>query len=127
MFAIKFKKRPMLVFLFRKPNKSNILDFDSAEADVEIDVPQNSLSCLDGLPSPEQAIGRSCLNPKLFKVFRYSKEMEQTDLDWTRLSFGGIFATSTWERFERQANSDPDFMAGEDESIDQNAFEGLRG
>ena len=130
MFAIKLKNNPMLVFLFRKPDESSVLDLDSAVDDAEIDVGANSFLWPEGTPAPMLAVGQSSVIRKQFKVFRRPEEMEHTDFNWTRLYFGGIFAPSTWDRFERQANSDPYFMvppSEADQEIEQTAVGRERG
>ena len=116
----------MLVFLFEKPSESYALDLDSAVDDVEIDAAANSFLWPDNTPAPMLAIGQSRENRKHYKVFRYPEEMEKTDFDWTHLYFGGIFAASSWERFEQYAKSEPYFTEVPDEPIEQDAVGGSR-
>lgn len=96
MFAVTIEPLPSVFFLADRPGQGPW----KVEEDIDLDLPAGFDLWHEGTPSPEQVVCVSTSDPKHFKVFRYTRDIDPEQFIPTGRSFGGFFSRKAWERFQ---------------------------
>ena len=69
------------------------------EEGVGLDIPSNLELRPSGEPGPEHVLCVSHSDPKHYKLFKFSRDIDPTEFKPTGKSFGGVFSKPAWEKF----------------------------
>jgi hypothetical protein len=104
MYAVTLEPLNSVYFLAERPGDGPW----TVEEGVDLDLASGYDVWHEGSPCPEQVVGVSTSDPKLYKVFKYSRDMNPDDFKSTGKTFGGFFSKRSWERFKSKL---PGFLA----------------
>jgi hypothetical protein len=95
MYAVTIEPLNAIVFLVERPES----DRWEIQEGVELDIPANYAEWPSGEERPEQVLCASTSNPKHYKVFKFSREIDRTEFRPTGKNFGGVYSRTAGERF----------------------------
>ncbi len=102
MYAVTIEPLRGVYFLETLPDsvrtKAAEDDHWKVEEGVELDLPLNFGTWSEGAEPPEQVLCRSVSDPKLYKIFKYRRDIDPAEFQPTGKHFAGIHARSTWDR-----------------------------
>jgi hypothetical protein len=64
-----------------------------------VEVPEDLYLWPEGTIAPEQMLCRSTIDPKVFKVFKYNRDIDRSQFVPTGPNYGGVYSREMWERF----------------------------
>jgi len=97
MYALTIGPLQTMVFLSEPPEN----DHWEVQDGVQIDIPANYSDRPEGADVPEQILCVSTFEPKRYKVFKSSRDIDPAEFQQTGMSFGGVFSRTAWERFAK--------------------------
>ncbi len=107
MYAVTTDRLNAIHFLSERPQGEGL----KIQEGVGLDIPSNLELWPSGEPGPEQVLCVSLSDPKHYKLFKFSRDIDPTEFEPTGKSFGGVFSKTAWERFWRvlstKESSDP--------------------
>jgi hypothetical protein len=72
------------------------------EEGVSLDVPPKYLEWPEGTERPQQLLCVSSSDPRHYKVFRYTRDIDREAFRETGRNFGGLYSQKTWGRFVQE-------------------------
>ena len=66
-----------------------------------VEVSEDLSSWPEGAEAPDQTLCRSKSDPKVYRLFKYDREIDRSEYMPTGTVFGGIYSKEMWERFAR--------------------------
>jgi hypothetical protein len=104
MYAVTIEPIESIYFLSERPEGERWEAIQKntkvkVEEGVGIEIPTNVNLWPDGAECPEQVLCRSTSDPKQFKIFKYTREINRNEFVPTGKNFGGAYSAKSWERF----------------------------
>jgi hypothetical protein len=96
MYKVTVEPMNSLYFLADRPEGTEW----PVEEGVGLDIPANYDLWPEGSQAPEQILCVSTSDPKHYKLFKYSSDINPNEFTPTGMSFGGVFSSSSWKRFQ---------------------------
>jgi hypothetical protein len=66
-----------------------------------VEVPEDLSLWPEGTIAPDQTLCRSTTDPKVYRVFKYDREIDRSEFAPTGTVYGGVYSPEMWERFTR--------------------------
>jgi hypothetical protein len=95
MYAVTLEPLNSVYFLADRPGDGPW----TVDEGVELDLTPQCDIWLEGSPRPEQEVTVSVSDPKHYKIFKYSRDIDPELFRPTGKRFGGIFSKRVWEKF----------------------------
>jgi hypothetical protein len=95
MYAVTIEPLNSVFFLTDDPGEGPW----AVEGGAQLDIPSNYDLRPKGAPPPEQVVCVSTSDPKHFKIFKYSRDINPSEFRPTGKSFGGLLSKRTWQSF----------------------------
>jgi hypothetical protein len=82
-----------------------------------VEVPEDLYLWPEGTIAPQQTLCRSMTDPKVYRVFKYDKDIDRSRFVPTDTTYGGIYSREMWERFTEKLPSLRAFYAIPDDEL----------
>jgi hypothetical protein len=89
-----------LTELPENPDKSLVI-----EPGAWVEVPEDLYLWPEGTDRPQQTLCRSTIDPKIYKVFKYNRDVDRSQFTPTGRNYGGKYSPEMWERFTEKLPS----------------------
>ena len=96
MYAVTLEPLNSVFFMSEDPGQGPW----TVESGIDLDFPSNYDLWPEGSPMPDQVVCISTSDPKHFKVFKFSRNVDPDEYRLTGKVFGGIYSRRSWERFK---------------------------
>jgi hypothetical protein len=64
-----------------------------------VEIPGDLSQWPEGTDAPEQTLCRSTADPKVYRLFKYDREIDRSQFIPTGMAYGGVYSREMWERF----------------------------
>jgi hypothetical protein len=107
LYAVTVEPLNSVFFLSERPPESPW----RVEEGVMLDIPSNYVYWPEDSQEARKILCTSISNPKSYKLFSRSRDIDPEEYRPTSFNFGGVFSPSSWERFLESLTSALPFLA----------------